>query len=289
MFGVYINDGEKSTKNEFIGRKRYKENKFILKSSMNSIKSLTKKSSSNRILNDYNLNSEQLLPRKITFKLSHTIFGETTLNLVKKVSRSELVQTLTEPNALEKNEFFSDPLIDNLMGWKFPSPIGKGFRNMGNTCFLNSVLQCILYTPPLKNYIILYKHQELCNLKGLCFLCEYSKLVKNCMSNSGGGCETPTNFIQNLKNISKSLKVGRQEDAHEFLIYLLDVMERSSKQFMELNSYKFIVKNDLNTDNLIQKIYGGVTKSSVICSKCKNPSDTFEQFLDAGLVIILIN
>jgi len=243
----------------------------------------------NGILTDYNPNSNQLIPRKITFKLSHTLFGEggEELHLAKKLSQSDLVQNLSEKSfLLDNKEFFSDKLIDNLMGWKFPAPIGKGLRNLGNTCFLNSVLQCILYTPPLKNYIILYNHKKLCTLKGVCFLCEYSKLVEICMSNSGGGVETPINFIQNLKNISKHLKVGRQEDAHEFLIYLLDSMERSSKKFMEQNSHKFIVENNLNTDNLVQKIYGGITKSSVICGKCKKSSDTFEQFLDAGLVII---
>ena len=225
-----------------------------------------------------------MIPRKINYTLSHTLTAGEILNLAKTASQSKQIENLSNSSIKNKSGYYSDALIDNLMGWKANTPIGKGLRNMGNTCFLNSVLQCILYTPALKNYVLTYKHQDMCKINGLCFLCEYSKLVKNCATTNGGS-ETPINYIQNLKHISKHLRVGRQEDAHEFLIYLLDAMERSSKQFMELNSNRFIFDNsNLNSDNLIQKVYGGVTKSSVICGKCKIPSDTFEQFLDADLV-----
>ena len=278
MYGVSFKSSSNGEDNnqptKMLGRKR--KNKIVNLSKANELASKTSL--------DYNENSSLIIPRKINFKFSHTLYGEV-VKLERKESYSDQVHHLTEATLLKRNEFYSDELIDNLMGWKFPSPIGKGLRNMGNTCFLNSVLQCLLYTPPLKNYIILYKHQELCTIKGVCFMCEYSNLVKSCMSNSGGGCHTPVNILQNLRNISQFLKIGRQEDAHEFLIYMLDAIERSSKKFMEMNSNKFIIENNLNTDNLIQKVYGGVTKSSVICLKCKTPSDTFEQFLDASLEI----
>ncbi len=48
------------------------------------------------------------------------------------------------------------------MCWKRVRSIGAGLYNMGNTCFLNSVLQCLAYTPPLVNYLLSGKHKEQC-------------------------------------------------------------------------------------------------------------------------------
>ncbi len=59
----------------------------------------------------------------------------------------------------KKDIFDSKNLV---MEWTKARGIGAGLCNMGNTCFLNSILQCLVYTPPLYNYITSPEHKQKC-------------------------------------------------------------------------------------------------------------------------------
>ena len=48
------------------------------------------------------------------------------------------------------------------IGWKDIRRVGPGLANLGNTCFLNSVLQVLTYTPPLVNYVLSDYHKNKC-------------------------------------------------------------------------------------------------------------------------------
>ena len=106
------------------------------------------------------------------------------------------------------------------------------------------------------------------------------------LDNSQGSI-TPRNIIQNLNQIAKSLKIGRQEDAHEILLYLLDALEKSAKNYRTSSSKNFIAKSPAAEieDNLIQKVFGGKLISSVTCLKCKKTNNKIDNYLDVSLHI----
>lgn len=186
-------------------------------------------------------------------------------------------------NNNKKKEIFNDFFIDNLLEWKKPTSIGSGLNNMGNTCFLNSVLQSLLYTPGLINYFSNSDFRKKYNPRGVCFLTEFNALIE-ASKKSKIHSLTPKGILNNLRVISRNLKIGRQEDAHEFLLYLLDAMEKSCKDYINTLRSNFIVNPNGNEDNLIQKLFGGKLASCVICLKCKNVSKKIDQYLDISLV-----
>ena len=62
-----------------------------------------------------------------------------------------------------KRELFDSNKL--VLEWKSNHRVGAGLCNLGNTCFLNSVLQCLLYTPPLYNYVTSLDHRQICEKK----------------------------------------------------------------------------------------------------------------------------
>ncbi|XP_064926072.1 ubiquitin carboxyl-terminal hydrolase 36-like [Columba livia] len=164
------------------------------------------------------------------------------------------------------------------MQWQRVQRIGAGLLNLGNTCFLNATLQCLTYTPPLANYLLSREHSRTCHQSGFCMMCVMQNHVTQAFANSGSVIK-PVSLVRDLKKIAPHIRLGRQEDAHEFLRFTIDAMQKAClPDCTELD-------RQTQATTLIHQIFGGSLRSRVKCSMCKAVSDTFDPCLDLPVEI----
>lgn len=98
----------------------------------------------------------------------------------------------------------------------------------------------------------------------------------------------------NLVEIKKGFSKNRQEDTHEFFRFVTDALQNTAlaklpKSVLHYHQQNFAHKTSRDIPEKIKhtswvyRIWGGRVRSRVVCSRCNNPSDTFDSFLDLSL------
>ncbi|XP_076916016.1 ubiquitin carboxyl-terminal hydrolase 25-like [Bidens hawaiensis] len=172
-----------------------------------------------------------------------------------------------------------------------------GFRNIGNTCYVNAVLQCLTYTPPLANYSLRHQHSAFCDSlpqhdeKSACPFCLLEARIFRSL-NVNLTLDTPAKIIGGLKLFAEHFRFGRQEDAHEFLRYVIDACHTTSLRIKKLQQQKGkFVGNGGSDDSfsgstVVKEIFGGALQSQVKCLACGNESNKVDEIMDISIDIV---
>ncbi|KAG5342328.1 hypothetical protein C0989_003458 [Termitomyces sp. Mn162] len=199
-----------------------------------------------------------------------------------KPDRPEILQQpsaapATTPGASTKNKSLYTGGID--VSWPDGLNRGTGLFNNGNTCFLNSALQCLLHTPPLLRVLAAHKDNS-CKVfaKGFCMSCSMKRVMVEAYR--GSRPFAPTAITSKLPIIAKHLKRGRQEDSHEFLRYAIDALQKSCLAEQSPKANPKIAET-----TWVHQIFGGRLRSRVTCLSCGYNSDTFDRVLDFSVDI----
>lgn len=182
-----------------------------------------------------------------------------------------------------------------------------GLRNLGNTCFMNSVLQCLSNTRQLLDYCLEEKyHSEIntttSNMKGSLFKA-YAQLMHAMWKDKSESSVSPNAFKTQIQKFAPRFMGYSQQDSQEFLRYLLEglhedvnrVTKKTAPIILDDNSLE--KKSDsgkaqdywkayLNRDNSqIVDMFVGQLKSELHFSPCRHCSVTFDPFWDLSLSI----
>jgi uncharacterized UBP type Zn finger protein len=168
--------------------------------------------------------------------------------------------------------------------------VGAGFSNLGNTCYLNSVLQALGASHYFQACHVRAPHRASCATASRtaagatvpCVLClleehfDHAGPLANRRGSGAGGVNgpvvahaaiivAPEAIVRNLKLVSPTLHCNVQQDAHDFLSLLSAAMQRSYRRpgpelglpvaWPPPGAYSFTM-------------FAGAVQSTVVCSVC---------------------
>ena len=103
----------------------------------------------------------------------------------------------------------------------------KGLVNFGNTCYFNSIIQCLLQVPQLSNYIM--SKRDFVSL----FLKEYQLFARSFWLDKNNMIEDHSKIIELFIEQYPQFNNADQHDCQETFIFLLDIFEKEIKDFID--------------------------------------------------------
>eukprot|EP00510_Aplanochytrium_minuta_P006908 CAMPEP_0184029050 /NCGR_PEP_ID=MMETSP0955-20130417/40_1 /TAXON_ID=627963 /ORGANISM="Aplanochytrium sp, Strain PBS07" /LENGTH=706 /DNA_ID=CAMNT_0026314015 /DNA_START=306 /DNA_END=2426 /DNA_ORIENTATION=- len=224
----------------------------------------------------------------------------------KSVDSSNSSEEVEEEEKITDDETLLKPSAPELC---FGSDIkGKGLvglKNLGNTCFMNSSLQCLSNLPNLRNYFLKGKHCEEINdslspTKGDVAIA-FGRLLLSMWNADVETSVKPTKVKKVVGQVASRFSGYRQHDSQEFLRFFLDALHDDLNRVTERIPYEEIQDIDGESttirslrwwknyeernDSEIKDTFSGQLYSLIECQTCGNESTAFDPFMDLSVPI----
>ncbi len=253
-------------------------------------------------------NSQSSIPRKNVKNISNN----------KKIIKLELDTSDEEKKTKRPNNKFNEYKLynierrNNLKKYSLNKKENKkglvGLNNIGNTCFMNTSLQCLSNCQILTNYFLNDYYIPFVNKnnpigsKGK-LVESYVELIKHLWFGNENSIE-PYDFKETIGEINIMFKGFQQHDTHEFLSLLLgelheDLNKVLNKPYISINEnlhfnneiqqFQYFQKLFLSRNqSIIVDLFYGMFKSTVYCinNNCKHISNTFDPYSIISLPLI---
>ncbi|KAM9469598.1 ubiquitin carboxyl-terminal hydrolase 32 isoform 1-T1 [Clarias gariepinus] len=181
---------------------------------------------------------------------------------------------------------------------KVPTEKGAtGLSNLGNTCFMNSSIQCVSNTKPLTDYFISGRHLYELNrtnpigMRGHMAKC-YGDLVQELWSGTQKNV-APLKLRWTIAKYAPRFNGFQQQDSQELLAFLLDGLHEDlnrvhEKPYVELKDSDGRPDAEVATEawdnhlrrnrSIVVDLFHGQLKSQVKCKTCGHISARFDPF-----------
>jgi ubiquitin carboxyl-terminal hydrolase 8 len=130
----------------------------------------------------------------------------------------------------------TETMVENTKSCTLPGYGACGLSNLGNSCYMNSAIQCMSYLPLLRSYLLgtLYRTNGDLNRDnplgtGGKLLEEFAELLRS-MWSAKLAEKSPNRFRLHLGKSNEQFACADQQDAQEFLNYMIDVLHEDSNR-----------------------------------------------------------
>uniref|UniRef100_A0A8C2W3V7 Ubiquitin carboxyl-terminal hydrolase 50 n=1 Tax=Chinchilla lanigera TaxID=34839 RepID=A0A8C2W3V7_CHILA len=193
------------------------------------------------------------------------------------------------PHSAERSDG-SDPLRTPEAPAPPPHPPGvAGLRNLGNTCYMNAVLQCLASVPPLAQYFRSGQYVTALHKDCREVAASFAYLLTD-MWLGDTDCVSPKQFRAALGCLHPAFMRTTQQDAQEFLIYVLNALHEALRKYHRRSCEKRSMqrccrKVTSSETSIITQLFEGQLNYSIMCLKCENCTYKNEVFTVLSLPI----
>ncbi|KAM8972278.1 ubiquitin carboxyl-terminal hydrolase 50 [Pelodytes ibericus] len=169
-----------------------------------------------------------------------------------------------------------------------------GLCNMGNTCYMNAVLQCLSNTAPLVEYFLSWNLSESEKRDKGKVAISFADLIVNMWLEDTVSI-SPDTFLLAISEMYSLFGGQNQQDAQELLMYTLNALHEDLLTMTKTPKRRSLLAKESSScsglgssqseSSIITRLLQGVLRYDIICLECERTSEKNEVFTVLSLPI----